>query len=113
VIEVLNKVDLLPADVRRSLQEQAARDPALVALSAATGEGIDRLQARLEERLGRGERVLELTLPLSDGATLAWLYAHGQVLARRDKGLKALLTVRLAPADAARLERKLGSDGGA
>ena len=113
VIEVLNKVDLLPADVRRSLQEQAARDPALVALSAATGEGIDRLQARLEERLGRGERVLELTLPLSDGATLAWLYAHGQVLARRDKGLKALLTVRLAPADAARLERKLGSNGGA
>jgi GTP-binding protein HflX len=109
VIEVLNKIDLLPDDIRQSLQAQAARDPALVALSAVSGEGIDRLQARLEERLGRDERILELTLPLSDGATLAWLYAHGQVLARHDEGLNALLKVRLAQADAARLERKLGN----
>jgi GTP-binding protein HflX len=111
VIEVLNKIDLLPDDIRASLLEQAARDSALVALSSATGEGIERLQSRLEERLGRGERILELTLPLSDGATLAWLYAHGQVLARRDKGLNALLTVRLQQADAARLERKLNGNG--
>ncbi|HKY96132.1 MAG TPA: GTPase HflX [Kiloniellales bacterium] len=113
VIEVLNKIDLIPHDLRSSLKLQAARDPALVALSAVTGEGIDSLFARLEERLGRGERVLSLRLPLADGATLAWLYAHGQVLSRRDHELEAELEVRLNHADAARLERRLGNNGSA
>ena len=61
----------------------------------------------------RGERVLNLRLPLSDGATLAWLYAHGQVLSRQDHELGAELRVRLNHADAARLERRLGHNGGA
>ena len=113
VIEVLNKIDLLPDDARTALQEQAARDPALVALSAVTGVGIDSLFAKLEERLSRGDRVLTLRLPLSDGATLAWLYAHGQVLSREDHDLEAELQVRLSHADAARLEQKLGRNGGA
>jgi GTP-binding protein HflX len=112
VVEILNKIDLLPDDLRLSLKEQAARDPGLVALSAVSGEGIESLYARLEERLGRGERVLDLRLPLSDGATLAWLYAHGQVLSREDRELEAELRVRLNHADAARLERRL-ADGAA
>jgi len=107
VIEVLNKIDLLPEAERQQLEAQAARGPSLICISAATGEGIPQLEARLEERLGAGERLVRLELPLSDGATFAWLYANGQVLEREDGEETARLTVRLEPAAAERLEHRL------
>ncbi len=107
VVEVLNKIDLLPAEAHGKLLAQVERDPALVAISAVTGEGVDRLQARLEEMLGAGERLLHLAVPLSDGALLAWLYSHGQVLERRDEGEVAQIAVRLDPASAERLAHRL------
>ncbi len=47
----------------------------------------------------------EYTVPLDDGAALAWLYDHGEVLSRVDKGLRAHLRVGLDAADTARFER--------
>ena len=41
----------------------------------------------------------------SDGARLAWLYQHGEVLARQDGESAVQVTVRLLPADRARFER--------
>ena len=54
MIEAWNKVDLLDADARDALaQEQETRDAAPLAISAATGEGIDRLLSAIEDRLAR------------------------------------------------------------
>ncbi len=107
VIEVLNKVDLLPPEAHEKLLEQARRDPGVLVISAATGEGIELLFQRLEERLGAGEVERELAIPLADGATQAWLYANGQVLQRRDEGETAHLTVRLTAAAAEKLDHRL------
>jgi len=41
----------------------------------------------------------------SDGARLAWLYQHGEVLERHDEDAAVHVTVRLLPADRARFER--------
>jgi GTP-binding protein HflX len=46
-------------------------------------------------------------VPLSDGATIAWLYRHGEVRSRRDDGEMALLTVALDAAASAQFERRL------
>ena len=43
MIEAMNKIDLLDAAARASLENQILRDPGRVALSAATGEGCDDL----------------------------------------------------------------------
>jgi GTPase len=42
-----------------------------------------------------------------DGTRLAWLHAHGEVLAREDGEDAVRLTVRLGAADRARFERGL------
>ena len=48
---------------------------------------------------------VEYSVAPADGARLAWLYQHGEVVSRRDTDDAIELTVRLLPADRARLER--------
>jgi len=42
---------------------------------------------------------------LTDGAMIAWLYRHGEVLNRSDDDFYAHFRVSLTPADAERLSR--------
>ncbi len=105
LIEVMNKIDLLEPAARASLLNQAQRNLDSVALSAATGEGCDGLLQMLDRRLD-GARAVRLDVPLADGKTLAWIYAHGEVLGRRDDGEAAHLSVRLSDADLGRLRHR-------
>ncbi len=106
LIEALNKIDLLAPAEREGLLNQAQRNTESVALSAATGEGCDGLLRLIERRLENGARAVRLDVPLSDGQTLAWIYAHGEVLGRRDDGEAAHLSVRLSDADLGRLRHR-------
>ena len=111
VIEVLNKLDLLAPDARAVIENQTGRDPHLVPLSAASGDGVDRLLRTIDERLGARRRVEEFTLASADGAALAWLYRNGQVLARLDDTEGIRLKVSLSPVDAARFAHFRRSEG--
>ena len=106
LIEALNKIDLLAPAEREGLLNQAQRNTESVALSAVTGEGCDGLLRLIERRLENGARAVRLDVPLSDGQTLAWIYAHGEVLGRRDDGEAAHLSVRLSDADLGRLRHR-------
>jgi GTP-binding protein HflX len=106
LIEVLNKIDLFGLAERESLINQTQRNIQTVALSAATGEGCDGLLRLIERRIDDGARAVRLDVPLSDGQTLAWIYAHGEVLGRRDDGEAAHLSVRLSEADLGRLRHR-------
>jgi len=114
LIEALNKIDLLSAEARAQVANQVARRlpsaPSAVPLSAASGEGCAALLAALDSRLAQSRQEIEVDVALTDGATLAWLYAHGEVLARRDDEESAHVRVRLDASDAARLARR--RDGG-
>jgi len=104
LIEILNKIDLLvPAD-RETLQ-QAGRQNHAVALSALTGEGTEQLLADIDRRLASQRKVGHFKVPHGEGAALAWLYSHGEVLTRRDDETFAYLDVRLDPADLGRYRR--------
>ena len=83
IIEVWNKLDLLPFDERRARQAQAARRDGCVLLSAITGEGITGLLDMIETRLGARDRVYEVFLDPADGEGAAWLHERGEVLSRR------------------------------
>jgi len=102
-IEVLNKVDLLDPGRHASLADGGG-----VALSALAGEGLDALICLIDERLSMARRVVEVRVPYADGATLAWLYRHGEVLNRTERDGAACLRVGLTPADANRLARRGG-----
>jgi GTPase len=106
-VEVLNKIDLMAIEERESLARQAPRrNTPTVLLSAATGEGCDRLLALLDDGLAAAMQMLEISLAVDDGASLAWLYDHGEVVERKDGDETVHLKVRLAAANAARFARR-------
>jgi GTP-binding protein HflX len=108
IIEVLNKIDRLPAADREALESRAARPASgCVAISARGGQGCERLLAALDEHLARTGETLRLEIDPGDGALLSWLYEHGEVLARKDSAEAICLSVRLDAADAGRLRRKI------
>ncbi len=104
VIEVLNKVDLLDPAELAVVQNQTDRQPAVVALSALTGEGTDALLEAATRRLDVGRPVVNIRVSVADGRTIAWVHEHGDVLERRDDDDFAHLCVRIDAADLARLE---------
>jgi GTP-binding protein HflX len=108
LVEVLNKVDLLDAEAREHAlaQVRCASGQAAVAVSALTGEGLDKLYALLDQLMTINREVARLTVDLQDGAALAWLYQHGEVLDRRDDDDGAHLEVALDPADWARFQHR-------
>ena len=115
-IEVVNKIDLLPAEDRATLVNRALRSTRLAPTSAITGEGLDALRRLIDAKLATTLRPVDVVVPADDGATLAWLYRHGEVI-HRDDGADARcrLVVRLSDADRDRLARRLprliASDG--
>jgi GTP-binding protein HflX len=104
LIEIWNKIDLLPPEERQNLNWREMRKPELLPVSALGGEGIDRLLALIDRRLGEGRHVVDLDVDLTDGGALAWLYRSGEVLDRRDDELVAHLKVGMDPAVLARFE---------
>jgi GTP-binding protein HflX len=105
LIQVLNKLDQLSPEARQKIDEQAARDPLLVPISALTGEGCDRLLQLIDEAIGRHQTTVNVQLAHADGSTMAWLYDHGEVVSRRDDDDFSYLSVRLSPADLSRFEQ--------
>jgi GTPase len=113
VIEALNKIDLLDPEAHEHVQAIAATGPQrrrAFPISAATGEGIEALLTAIGERLSADNRALQVDVPLSDGATIAWLYRHGEVRARHDAEAVAHFTVALDAEAKARLAARLGLD---
>jgi GTP-binding protein HflX len=77
-IEVLNKVDLIGG------ADDIEARPGAVAVSALTGEGLPALLEAIDARLSEGAVTVDYDIPASDGAELAWLYRHGDVVGRHD-----------------------------
>ncbi len=113
MIEVLNKVDLLDEDSRQVLRRRAARGNGQIIASALTGEGLSDVLDAIDRRLTKASRTVSLSVPLIDGAAIAWLYGHGQVLGRHDDARFAHLRVNINPDDLARFRRRQAAPVGA
>jgi GTPase len=92
-IVALNKVDRLDADV--AVEALVNRFDG-VAISARTGQGVDRLLDRVAQALGPRVQRVTLRIPYRDGPALAHCYARGRVLARSDDADGIRLEVELA-----------------
>ncbi|GAC1485004.1 MAG: GTPase HflX [Acetobacteraceae bacterium] len=99
-IEVLNKADLMGGP------GQVPARVGCVAVSAITGDGLPALKAAIDARISAGMEMADYHLQSEDGARLAWLYEHGEVIARRDSEDGVHMQVRMLPADRARFERE-------
>jgi GTP-binding protein HflX len=110
MIEALNKTDALSVEQRTFLETKAAAGPERTRqfpVSALSGEGVEALLMAIGERLGCEAAAREIEVPLSDGATIAWLYRNGDVRGRQDDGETARLTVAMDAAAAAQFDRRV------
>lgn len=107
MIEVLNKIDLLSPEIREARLRRA--DPAhSVAVSAQTGEGLDRLFEAIDLAVFGVRHAVSVEIEPSDGRTRAWIHAHGRVLSDTvlENG-RALVTALLPEQHAAQLDAQL------
>ncbi len=98
ILEVWNKVDLLPEEARVQAMGDAKRShPPAVLVSAATGEGCDVLLREVSGLVDEAPPV-DVYAPAGEGAAIAWLYRHGRVIERNDgKDGSVRLAVSLTP----------------
>lgn len=99
MIEVLNKTDLLDEDHRARLKNISSRDTKTVAVSAVTGDGLDELEAAIDEMLNADCVTVRARFGVSDGAVFAALHRSGEVLeceTDEEKG-RSVALVRFTP----------------
>jgi GTP-binding protein HflX len=95
-----NKVDLAPANATRL----AARYPGSVAISAATGDGVDELLQAIGDRLRALTSVVELVVPYDRGDVLAAVHREGEVLVESAGEGAMHMRVRFDPAGQSRFQ---------
>ena len=111
ITEAFNKIDLLAPEALAALEERIARQDnnPPIAISAVTGQGLDALIQRIQDVLGDKLGELELDLGFDEGATLAWIYEHGEVLDRADGEAGIHLRVRMDPRSQSQLLTRIDS----
>ncbi len=109
IVVIFNKIDLLDAQQRAGLRgRHNGKGP--IAISAVTGEGLDDVLVRLEEHFALSQVRVELELPASDGAGLAWAHANGQVTAQNGDEDHLRLTVAVDRHDLDRFLNRFGAN---
>ena len=98
ILEVWNKLDLVPLDDRATLIGDARRaHPQAIPVSAVSGEGCGALLEAIAGLVDEAPPV-DVYAPVGEGAAIAWLYRHGRVLERHDgKDGSVRLAVSLSP----------------
>ncbi len=100
VMRVANKIDRLDSAGRRRL---ANRLPDAVPVSAATGEGLDELKARVAEVFADRFDEVRLLVPYDEGRVLSDLYALGAPIdERKDTDEGVIVRARLPHRDVRR-----------
>ena len=109
VLEVWNKIDLLDADgCEHILQRPSSAPEGPVAISAASGEGIDLLVEAIERKLAGSTTAFDVSLAPNQLHLTDWLYRSGDVLDRLDREDGGLdLKLRTTAARRAEIEAKL------
>jgi len=110
IIEVWNKIDRLEPETHDAIVQKASGAENVVAVSAVSGEGVDRLMEEISRRLSGVMTETSITVPVSKLALLPWIYEHAIVDGREDnEDGSVTLDVRMAEAEASALEGRLGT----
>lgn len=106
IIEILNKIDLLPENIQKSLLEKSGNMSGPVAISALTGSGLTELLRIIAEKLDSNGNIVTIIIDPADGAGLAWAYRHGRVLSRHDSDVGVKLSIAVDPSETDRFVQK-------
>ncbi|WP_297542826.1 GTPase HflX [Roseovarius sp.] len=93
-IEIWNKIDRLPEDLRAATATQAARQDDVIAISAISGQGLSELIAAIGDKLSDATHLTQLHLRFAEGRKRAWLFEKELVEAETQTEDGFDLTVR-------------------
>jgi GTP-binding protein HflX len=110
---VFNKIDKLGRSLpddrvtgnRELAETYTERFPGSVAISARTGEGIDKLIQALQEALGSWRMRSQFRIPANESSLIAEIHRVGHVLELRYDGDEALIVAHVPPNLVQKLER--------
>jgi GTP-binding protein HflX len=108
MIEIWNKIDLVPAERRAELTEIAARRSDVHMLSAITGEGCDEFVRLVSERILSQNEERDVQLPSSAGAAIAWLHQKGNILKTVTKGEQLTIKASLNAQSWGQFDKQFG-----
>jgi GTP-binding protein HflX len=107
-IEAWNKLDSLDPERRVAIDAEAAKRDDVAPISALTGEGVDGLKRLVSDRLTGANRLRHIEVPMTDGASAAWLHEHGEVMAEQTMdGDRIAYDVRLSDRDWDRFQARV------
>jgi GTP-binding protein HflX len=96
---VFNKADLSPGEAKQLTVDHTGS----VAVSAATGEGIELFLRTLADRLRSITSIVELLIPFERGDVLASVHREGEVVSTSETPAGMRIRARLSDASAGRL----------
>ncbi|PCI43920.1 MAG: GTPase HflX [Alphaproteobacteria bacterium] len=105
IYEVWSKIDLLDDEQRQVFENLAALKQNVSLLSAVTGEGCDDFRSALNDMLAKGDEILKIAYAHDQGAAMAWMYKHGEVIGREDTERETILKARIDAKLRGRIEK--------
>lgn len=109
IIEVWNKIDRLEPEAHEAVAERALGRESVLAVSAISGEGVDRLMDEISRRLAGVVTETTVVLPPEKLSLISWIYENAMVDQREDREDGSVsFDLRLSEPQANALERKLG-----
>ncbi|MDH2455115.1 GTPase HflX [Corynebacterium bovis] len=103
-IIVVNKIDAADPLVLAELRSALAETAEVVFVSAATGEGVDELETRLEMHLNALDTTVELLVPYDRGDVVSRLHTRGTVVREEYTDDGTVVEVRLPAVIAAEVD---------
>jgi GTP-binding protein HflX len=88
---VLNKIDAMPGRLDRLLN----RYPNAIPISALSGEGLERLAAKVSDSLSRGFLDVDVEMGVDNGRLMAYLAAHGEVFSKQYHDTRVIIHCRI------------------
>ncbi len=102
--EVFNKADLLEKSEYQHWLEKTQRHTRQILLSAANGDGCQKLLQAIEEQLNQKNERYDIVLPLYEGKIAAWLHENAQIEHIENQENENIYTVRLGNDQFSRLQ---------
>ena len=109
IIEVYNKCDLLDENQLLDFKRLCKTSSIPCCLTSAYhNKGIEDLLDKVSSVTARHSIQQSYEIDIKDGKALAWLYAHGNVVARKDTENSIIMTVYLPPSNIKKFVKEFG-----
>ncbi|MCF2903953.1 GTPase HflX [Octadecabacter sp. CECT 8868] len=106
MIEVLNKIDLLPEEDANYLRATKGSDDTTFPISAVTGQGLDALLEEVANQLKGQTREVTLTLDWAQGGAQSWLQREAVIQSEKQTDTGWTLDIRWTPVQQAKFEKQ-------